>query len=82
MTQRAGEMVALRGQLKELNAQLREREDAMLGLKDSYTSKTLELDRCEVDLQKTLKEVTSGGVGVTHTHTQAYIHKPKDSHPC
>ncbi|XP_046901374.1 leucine zipper putative tumor suppressor 3 [Hypomesus transpacificus] len=58
VTQRAGEMVALRGQLKELNVQLKEREDAMLGLKDSYTSKTLELDRCEVELQKTLKEVS------------------------
>lgn len=57
VTQRAGEMVALRGQLKELNAQLKEREETMLGLKDSYSSKGLELERCEGELQKTLIEV-------------------------
>ncbi|KAG5835038.1 hypothetical protein ANANG_G00267850 [Anguilla anguilla] len=51
-------MVALRGQLKELNAQLKEREETMLGLKDSYSSKGLELERCEGELQKTLTEVS------------------------
>ncbi|KAM6965015.1 leucine zipper putative tumor suppressor 3 [Aplochiton taeniatus] len=58
VTQRAGEMVALRGQLKELNAQLREREEAMLGLKDSYSTKSQELERCEGELRKTLAEVS------------------------
>lgn len=57
VTQRAGEMVALRGQLKELNAQLKEREEAMLGLKDSYSNKSRELERCEGELKKTLTEV-------------------------
>uniref|UniRef100_A0A3Q3X8E9 Uncharacterized protein n=1 Tax=Mola mola TaxID=94237 RepID=A0A3Q3X8E9_MOLML len=56
VTQRAGEMVALRGQLKELNAQLREREEAMLGLKDSYSTKCLELEKCEGELRRTLSE--------------------------
>ncbi|XP_062410833.1 leucine zipper putative tumor suppressor 3 [Sardina pilchardus] len=58
VTQRAGEMVALRGQLKELNAQLKEREEAIQGLKESYTSKSLELERCEGELQRTLAEVS------------------------
>ncbi|XP_031665485.1 leucine zipper putative tumor suppressor 3-like [Oncorhynchus kisutch] len=58
VTQRAGEMVALRGQLKEANAQLRDWEEAMLGLKDSYSTKSLELERCEGELQKTLTEVS------------------------
>ncbi|XP_051924503.1 leucine zipper putative tumor suppressor 3 [Hippocampus zosterae] len=58
VTQRAGEMVALRGQLKELNAQLREQEEAMLGLKESYSAKTLELEKCEADLRRTLSEVS------------------------
>uniref|UniRef100_A0A672IZ13 Leucine zipper, putative tumor suppressor family member 3b n=1 Tax=Salarias fasciatus TaxID=181472 RepID=A0A672IZ13_SALFA len=57
VTQRAGEMVALRGQLKELNAQLREREEVMLGLKDSYSTKSLELEKCEGELRRTLSEV-------------------------
>lgn len=50
-------MVALRGQLKELNAQLREREEVMLGLKDSYSTKCLELEKCEGELRRTLSEV-------------------------
>lgn len=50
-------MLALRGQLKELNIQLREREEAMLGLKDSYSTKTLELEKCEGELRRTLSEV-------------------------
>lgn len=50
-------MVALRGQLKELNAQLREREEVMLGLKDSYSTKSLELEKCEGELRRTLSEV-------------------------
>lgn len=50
-------MLALRGQLKELNAQLREREEAMLGLKDSYSTKTMELEKCEGELRRTLSEV-------------------------
>ncbi|KPP67147.1 leucine zipper putative tumor suppressor 3 [Scleropages formosus] len=58
VTQRAAEMVALRGQLKELNAQLREKEETVLTLKDSYCSKSLELERCEGELQKTLAEVS------------------------
>ncbi|XP_065107149.1 leucine zipper putative tumor suppressor 3 isoform X1 [Paramisgurnus dabryanus] len=58
VTQRAGEMVALRGQLKELNAQLREREEAELSLKESFCTKTLELERCEAELQSMLAEVT------------------------
>ncbi|RVE68035.1 hypothetical protein OJAV_G00087850 [Oryzias javanicus] len=58
VTQRAGEMVALRGQLKELNAQLREREEVMLGLKDSYSTKCLELEKCEGELRRTLSEVS------------------------
>lgn len=57
VTQRAGEMVALRGQLKELNAQLREREEAMLGLKDSYSSRSRDLEKCEGELRRTLSEV-------------------------
>lgn len=57
VTQRAGEMVALRGQLKELNAQLKEREEAMFGLKESYSKKSCELERCEGELKKTLSEV-------------------------
>ncbi|XP_030640852.1 leucine zipper putative tumor suppressor 3 [Chanos chanos] len=58
VTQRAGEMVALRTQLKELSAQLKEREDAVLGLKESFCTKTLELERCEAELQKMLTEVS------------------------
>ncbi|MBN3326310.1 LZTS3 protein, partial [Atractosteus spatula] len=58
VAQRAGEMVALRGQLKELSGQLREREEAVLGLKDSYSSKSLALERCEGELQRTLAEVS------------------------
>ncbi|XP_030644146.1 leucine zipper putative tumor suppressor 3 [Chanos chanos] len=58
VTQRAGEMVALRGQLKELNAQLKEREETMLGLKDSYANKSLELERCQGELKRTLAEVS------------------------
>ncbi|XP_048855790.1 leucine zipper putative tumor suppressor 3 [Brienomyrus brachyistius] len=57
VTQRAGEMVALRGQLKELNVQLKEKEEIVMSLKDSYCSKSLELERCEGELQKTLAEV-------------------------
>ncbi len=57
VTQRAGEMVALRGQLKELNAQLREREEAEISLKESFCTKTLELERCEAELQTMLAEV-------------------------
>ncbi|XP_066505356.1 leucine zipper putative tumor suppressor 3 [Hoplias malabaricus] len=58
VTQRAGEMVALRNQLKELNAQLREREEAELSLKESFCTKTLELERCEAELQAMLTEVS------------------------
>ncbi|XP_050966128.1 leucine zipper putative tumor suppressor 3 isoform X4 [Labeo rohita] len=58
VTQRAGEMVALRGQLKDLNAQLREREEAEISLKESFCTKTLELERCEAELQTMLAEVT------------------------
>lgn len=57
VTQRAGEMVALRNQLKELNAQLREREQAEISLKESFCTKTLELERCEAELQAMLAEV-------------------------
>lgn len=57
VTQRAGEMVALRGQLKDLNAQLREREEAEISLKESFCTKTLELERCEAELQTMLAEV-------------------------
>ncbi|XP_051540901.1 leucine zipper putative tumor suppressor 3 [Myxocyprinus asiaticus] len=56
--QRAGEVVALRGQLKDLNAQLREREEAEISLKESFCTKTLELERCEAELQTMLAEVT------------------------
>ncbi|XP_022524534.2 leucine zipper putative tumor suppressor 3 isoform X1 [Astyanax mexicanus] len=58
VTQRAGEMVALRNQMKELNAQLREREEAELSLKESFCTKTLELERCEAELQAMLAEVS------------------------
>ncbi|KAK6313446.1 hypothetical protein J4Q44_G00167930 [Coregonus suidteri] len=58
VTQRAGEMVALRGQLKEANAQLRDREEVMLGFKDSYSTKSLELERCQGELRRTLTEVS------------------------
>ncbi|XP_051751001.1 leucine zipper putative tumor suppressor 3 isoform X1 [Ctenopharyngodon idella] len=58
VTQRAGEMVALRGQLKDLNGQLREREEAEISLKESFCTKTLELERCEAELQTMLAEVT------------------------
>ncbi|KAI7813431.1 leucine zipper putative tumor suppressor 3 isoform X2 [Triplophysa rosa] len=58
VTQRAGEMVALRGQLKDLNAQLRQREEAEISLKESFCTKTLELERCEAELQTMLAEVT------------------------
>ncbi|KTF72455.1 hypothetical protein cypCar_00044453 [Cyprinus carpio] len=58
VTQRAGEMVALRGNLKDLNAQLREREEAEISLKESFCTKTLELERCEAELQTMLAEVT------------------------
>ncbi|KAJ8413964.1 hypothetical protein AAFF_G00065620 [Aldrovandia affinis] len=58
VTQRAGETVALRGQLKEVSAQLREREDLVLGLKDSYSSKSLKLEHCQGELQRTLTEVS------------------------
>ncbi|XP_039517415.1 leucine zipper putative tumor suppressor 3 isoform X1 [Pimephales promelas] len=58
VTQRAGEMVALRGQMKELNAQLREREENEISLKESFCTKTLELERCEAELQTMLAEVT------------------------
>ncbi|XP_056312789.1 leucine zipper putative tumor suppressor 3 [Danio aesculapii] len=58
VTQRAGEMVCLRGQLKDLNAQLREREEAEISLKESFCTKTLELERCEAELQTMLAEVT------------------------
>lgn len=57
VTQRAGEMVALRGQLKDLNGQLREREEAEISLKESFCTKTLELERCEAELQTMLAEV-------------------------
>uniref|UniRef100_A0A671REZ1 Leucine zipper, putative tumor suppressor family member 3a n=1 Tax=Sinocyclocheilus anshuiensis TaxID=1608454 RepID=A0A671REZ1_9TELE len=57
MTQRAGEIVALRGQLKDLNAQLREREETEISLKESFCTKTLELERCEAELQTMLAEV-------------------------
>lgn len=50
--------MALRGQLKELNAQLRDREEAMLGLKDSYSTKSVELEKCEGELRRTLSEVS------------------------
>lgn len=76
VTQRAGEMVALRGQLKELNAQLKEREEAIQGLKESYTSKTLELERCEGELQRTLAEVGGWmGTGQAHSCWIPYMHK-------
>ncbi|XP_016306648.1 leucine zipper putative tumor suppressor 3-like [Sinocyclocheilus anshuiensis] len=58
VTQRAGEMVALRGQLKELKGQMKEREETVIGLKDSYTSKSRELERCEGELKRTLTEVS------------------------
>ncbi|KAL2100519.1 hypothetical protein ACEWY4_004913 [Coilia grayii] len=55
---RAGEMLALRGQLKELTAQLKERQEAIQGLTDSYSTKSLELERCEQELHRTLAEVS------------------------
>ncbi|KAG5841332.1 hypothetical protein ANANG_G00198410 [Anguilla anguilla] len=58
VTQRAGEMVALRGQLKEVSAQLREREELVLGLKDSYSNKSLKLEHCQGELKRTLTEVS------------------------
>ncbi|XP_062400183.1 leucine zipper putative tumor suppressor 3 [Sardina pilchardus] len=58
VTQRASEMLSLRGQLKELTAQLKHQEEAILGLKESYNCKSLELKRCEAELQRTLAEVS------------------------
>lgn len=58
VTQKLGEIVSLRGQQKELKAQLREYEATILGLKDSYSSKSLALERCEGELQRTLAEVS------------------------
>ncbi|MGH0153837.1 UNVERIFIED_CONTAM: hypothetical protein FKN15_046665 [Acipenser sinensis] len=58
VTQKLGEIVSLRGQQKELKAQLREYEATILGLKDSYSSKSLALEQCEGELQRTLAEVS------------------------
>ncbi|KAG2466743.1 N4B3A protein, partial [Polypterus senegalus] len=58
VNQKLGEMVALRNQLKELKTQLREREEAVLSLKESYNSKSVALESCEAELQQTLAEVS------------------------
>lgn len=85
VTQRASEMLSLRGQLKELTAQLKHQEEAILGLKESYNSKSLELKRCEAELQRTLAEVWKGDAVIdkhTNTQTRLYVFACSDVTIC
>lgn len=57
VSQKLNEIVGLRTQLKEGKNFLREKEEQILTLKDSYSSKTVNLEVCENELQRKMNEV-------------------------
>uniref|UniRef100_A0A8C8RR42 Leucine zipper tumor suppressor family member 3 n=1 Tax=Pelusios castaneus TaxID=367368 RepID=A0A8C8RR42_9SAUR len=57
VSQKLNEIVGLRTQLKEGKNSLREKEEQILTLKDSYSSKTVNLEVCENELQRKMNEV-------------------------
>ncbi|KAM9378247.1 leucine zipper putative tumor suppressor 3 [Phaethornis superciliosus] len=57
VSQKLNEIVGLRTQLKEGKNFLREKEEQILNLKDSYSSKSVNLEICEGELQRKMSEV-------------------------
>ncbi|XP_017597909.1 PREDICTED: leucine zipper putative tumor suppressor 3 isoform X3 [Corvus brachyrhynchos] len=57
VSQKLNEIVGLRSQLKEGKNFLREKEEQILTLKDSYSSKSVNLEICESELQRKMSEV-------------------------
>ncbi|XP_056345220.1 leucine zipper putative tumor suppressor 3 isoform X2 [Oenanthe melanoleuca] len=57
VSQKLNEIVGLRSQLKEGKNFLREKEEQILTLKDSYSSKSVNLEICEGELQRKMSEV-------------------------
>lgn len=57
VSQKLNEIVGLRTQLKEGKNFLREKEEQILTLKDSYSSKSVNLEICESELQRKMSEV-------------------------
>ncbi|EMP28857.1 ProSAP-interacting protein 1 [Chelonia mydas] len=57
VSQKLNEIVGLRTQLKEGKNFLREKEEQITTLKDSYSSKTVNLEICENELQRKMNEV-------------------------
>uniref|UniRef100_H3AV65 Leucine zipper tumor suppressor family member 3 n=1 Tax=Latimeria chalumnae TaxID=7897 RepID=H3AV65_LATCH len=57
VSQKLNEIVGLRAQLKEAKALLRDKEEQVLNLKDSYSSKSIDLEVCENELQRKMNEV-------------------------
>ncbi|XP_019408517.1 PREDICTED: leucine zipper putative tumor suppressor 3 [Crocodylus porosus] len=57
VSQKLNEIVGLRTQLKEGKNFLREKEEQILTLKDSYSSKSVNLEICENELQRKMNEV-------------------------
>uniref|UniRef100_A0A8B9P3W9 Leucine zipper tumor suppressor family member 3 n=1 Tax=Apteryx owenii TaxID=8824 RepID=A0A8B9P3W9_APTOW len=60
VSQKLNEIVGLRSQLKEGKNFLREKEEQILTLKDSYSSKSVNLEICESELQRKMSEVQVG----------------------
>uniref|UniRef100_A0A8C3PDQ7 Leucine zipper tumor suppressor family member 3 n=1 Tax=Chrysemys picta bellii TaxID=8478 RepID=A0A8C3PDQ7_CHRPI len=57
VSQKLNEIVGLRTQLKEGKNFLKEKEEQIITLKDSYSSKTVNLEVCENELQRKMNEV-------------------------
>ncbi|KAM9143306.1 leucine zipper putative tumor suppressor 3 [Pangshura tecta] len=57
VSQKLNEIVGLRTQLKEGKTFLREKEEQITTLKDSFSSKTVNLEICENELQRKMNEV-------------------------
>uniref|UniRef100_A0A8B9FNF6 Leucine zipper tumor suppressor family member 3 n=1 Tax=Amazona collaria TaxID=241587 RepID=A0A8B9FNF6_9PSIT len=57
VSQKLNEIVGLRTQLKEGKNFLREKEEQILTLKDSYSSKSVNLEICESELQRKMSEL-------------------------
>lgn len=56
VTQKLNEIVGLRTQLKEVKSFLREKEDQIVSIKDSYSSKSVSLEICENEMQRKQSE--------------------------
>ncbi|XP_043920028.1 leucine zipper putative tumor suppressor 3 [Protopterus annectens] len=57
VVQKLNEIVGLRAQLKETKAILRDKEEQIINLKDSYSTRSVDLEICDNELQRKMNEV-------------------------